>query len=823
MDWNGLNILAQGFRTIAIEDQLEFARWSAGNALLIGGILTLAGAYAVIWFYRHEGRGRMSQRLRWTLTALRLLALVAIGVIALEPVYVRYEERRQDASTLLLVDSSASMSLSDHYRNETDSQRVREAIGELPSAGLQRIQIAERLLTADDSRLLRELARDNRVRIMSFDRALLDVAQIERTDETASETSIDVPEFKITAAGSATDAGQALRSALESTNGGPIAGIVMFTDGRFNRGERSSQIARALRGHDVPLYTVGVGDPAEPVNLRVVELGAPKSAFKNDPFRVSAKIEAVGLSGKTVRAELWERREGRGDAKRVDQKTLEIPGDGVLPPVVFERKLEDPGEVGYTLKLAPADYEAVLADNDRDLIPGVRILDDKMKVLLVAGGPSFDYRYLSRLLERDKTVELSTWLQSADINAVRDGNVVLKELPVGTEAINQYDAVILMDVDPHDLDPTWSSVLATYVSEYGGGLLYEAGNKFTGSFFRSPKTQSVVSILPIVPDPEAEIIINELGHDQTKAWPIIVPDDAAGDPILRQTDRPEETRDAWALLGGVYWHYPVRREKPVAKALMRHSNPRMVNAYGPHVLFATQYVGAGRSAYLGINTTWRWRQGDEKPFNRFWIQTLRFLVEGRLLGGRARGQILVSQDTYEVGDTVVVTARALTEAFDPLLMPQLVMTVQAGAGGADANAPSQVELAPIPGRDGHYEGRFQVREPGAYTMKIRLPALTDDPQRDPEIEKSIYVTEANLEMRNTSLDEAELRNLAQAAAGRYLNVAEASELPTLIPDRSRTARHRGRVRPAWDRSYIFAGLLLVITAEWILRKVAKLI
>ncbi|MCA9255530.1 MAG: hypothetical protein KDA33_07820, partial [Phycisphaerales bacterium] len=578
------------------------------------------------------------------------------------------------------------------------------------------------------------------------------------------------------------------------------------------------QVARALRGRDIPMFAVGVGDPSEPVNLRVAELNAPRSAFKNDPFRVSAKVEAVGLTGESVVAELWERREGSEDARRVDQKRVEITSDGVQAPIVFERKIDLPGDVGYTLRLAPSAYEAVLTDNDRDLTPGVRILDDKMKVLLVSGGPSFDYRYLSRLLERDKTVELSTWLQSADINAVRDGNVVLEQLPVGTEEINQYDAVILMDVDPRELDPTWASVVATYVSEYGGGLLYAAGNKYTGAFFRSPKTRPVVSTLPVVPDPEAEIIINDLGHYQTRGWPIVVSDEAAGDPILRQTDRVEDTRDVWALLGGVYWHYPVRREKPVAKALMRHSNPRMVNSYGPHVLFATQYVGAGRSAYLGINTTWRWRQGDERPFNRFWIQTLRFLVEGKLLGGRARGQILVSQDTYEAGDTVVVTARALTESFEPLLLPALRMAVK---GGGDAAA-TEIDLTPIPGREGHYEGRFQVREQGACQMSIRLPGERESSDQSGDIEKSIFVTEPNLEMRNTSLDEAGLKAFAEAAGGRYLNVAEAAEATRLIQDRSRTARHRGRARPAWDDSMIFAALALMLTAEWILRKVAKL-
>ena len=36
-----LHILAQGLRTERVEQHIELARWSTGNALLVGGLLTL--------------------------------------------------------------------------------------------------------------------------------------------------------------------------------------------------------------------------------------------------------------------------------------------------------------------------------------------------------------------------------------------------------------------------------------------------------------------------------------------------------------------------------------------------------------------------------------------------------------------------------------------------------------------------------------------------------------------------------------------------------------------------------------------------------------
>ena len=84
---DNISILAQQYTTVEVEQHVELARWSAGNALLIGAVLTIVGLYAVGWMYRHEGRGQMGRGLRWSLTGCRVLVLILLGLIGLEPVH----------------------------------------------------------------------------------------------------------------------------------------------------------------------------------------------------------------------------------------------------------------------------------------------------------------------------------------------------------------------------------------------------------------------------------------------------------------------------------------------------------------------------------------------------------------------------------------------------------------------------------------------------------------------------------------------------------------------------------------------------------------
>lgn len=840
------SILAQGLTTVREEIRVELARWSTGNALLIGGLLSAAGLYAVWWMYRREGRGNLSRRMRWSLTVCRLAVLLLLGVIGLEPVLTRYIHRRLDAYTLLLLDDSASMTLADRYRTDDLAPRVEKLIGDLPAEGAPRVTVAEALLKQKNSALVTELAKHNRVKTFTFaDSAVPRALQL--SSDPASSSTLDASEDsgasssaagpwtpKLHGDGPATNFGQAVRSAIDSLGGAPVAGVVVVTDGGFNSGEDPIDVARFLKQRNIPLYAVGVGDPTEPVNVRVAEVIGPRAAFKNDPFTVTVRVETDGAAGRSIKVDLFEKA-GSGEAPQelLESRTVTVGPNGVLPPLLFERKVAAPGTMTYLARTQPLEDELVRSDNAREILPAVQILDDKMRVLVVAGGSSYDYRFLSRMLERDKTVDVSCWLQSADAAAVRDGTTVIKELPTQQEDLFKYDAILLLDINPNDLDPTWGSLLAMYVADHGGGVLYEAGPKFAGKFFRSPNTSSLVEILPVVPDPDAEVILNELGQYQTRAWPLVIGEEALSDPILRLSNDPIESRAIWSMLDGVFWHYPVRREKPVATALLRHSNPRMANAFGQQVLFATQFVGAGRTAFLGFDTTHRWRRFDEKLFNRFWIQTLRYLVEGKLMGGRARGSVTTPKQQYDLGESVVITARALDEGFNPLQLPALELKaipaskrVEGDTVDTSSDSPPEeytnVSLMPIPGREGFYQGRFVPRRTGAYHLRMELAAgLTGRTL----IEREILVTQPDIELRHPAMQRSRLQQLVtEAGEGQYCDVDEAMGLAGLIPDRSRTPPPiRERPRPLWDNRYVLMALVGFLTVEWILRKKAKLL
>ncbi len=816
-----LPILAQ-----LMERRLELARLPQGWSAVVALALLIVLLYMTTLFYRRERRASASRRVRLTLATVRCAVLLLLAIVALQPVLATYLHHEQKAATLVLIDNSASMSLRDHYSDPVERQKVLASLGEHHAdeiGKITRVELIHTLLNDDgQDNLLSQMTANNPVYVYTFGDSLQAIGQVSdnqppKPDKAAADptpqfdASATRPAMMVEANAPATDIGRAVRQAIEMQGNAPIAAVAVLSDGRFNRGEPPDVVGRYAASRKIPVFCVGIGDPSPPRNLAVIGVEAPPNVFVKDAFKINAQLRVQESAGKTIDVELLQRT--GGDDSWAPQKTrqVNIPEGAGTVSVTFEHQIGQAAEVRLMVRVLPREGETILEDNHREIT--VRALENKMRVLLVAGAPSWEYRLLSRLLERDATVTVSCWLQSADETAVRDGNEVIDHFPREREELIAYDAIILLDPQSGDIDPAWSSIVESMVTTTGGGLLYVAGRKNTPRLAHDTHARELFALLPVITDAgEADLLINEMGYFQTTAWPLVVPPEALGHPVLAMSEQADENARIWAELPGVYWHYPVRREKPVATVLMRHSNPRMRNTFGGHVLLATQFLGSGRTAYLAFDTTWRWRRYGEQYFNRFWIQLLRHLVEGKLLSGQKRGLIQMDKDYYEVGEPMTIEARLMDPRHLPLEAEQVELTVR-----MDEEVLSMISMQSQPNRPGWYRGQFVHTRTGTHTLQIDLPGEAGTEAA--VIRGEVRVAQADLEFRQTELDRASLRRLAESSAGGlYLDIDQVGQLVTLIPDKTTRMIVTGQPFSLWDRWWTLAVLIALLGFEWGLRK-----
>jgi hypothetical protein len=782
----------------------ELAGLPEGWWRLLGLLLLLGLGYLVFWLYRREARVGAPLRLRMWLGGLRGTVILLLALVWLEPVIATYTVRTITANVVVLTDVSASMSIVDADDSAARATRI--------------ARVAE-LLEANEHAWLRRLAAQNDLLTYTFGertaRRPLPWSPPPATTQPQEPTAPAraEPVAPLTALQGHSDLGQALTAVLSEVGESPVAGIVVISDGIFNQGMPVGDAAAYARRFKAPVYTVGVGSPREPPNVRVTSLAAPATTARGDPFEVRVQVSAAGIERVPLQLELTERAADSDDGAERVVATRAVPVGGDPPDAEarFVLNVDRAGEFVYGARLATVPDEAVAADNRRQAT--VLVLDERLRVLLIAGRPSFEYRYVTRLLERDRTVDLSCWLQSADVRAVRDGNTVITELPRRPEEIFQYDVLLLLDPDPRELDSAWAISVRRLVDEFAGGILVQAGPHYASRLMRDPRLDELIAILPVIPDPDADVRLSEQGAWRTSASPLRIPNDALAHPLLRMSAETDANRAIWESLPGVWWYLPVLREKPLAAVLLRHGGPGHATRHGQPVLLAAQPFGGGRTVFLGFENTWRWRATGEAHFNRFWVQLVRYLAQPRREGASKRGTIVLDREAVRPGDYVKIEARVLDASFVPWHGSRITGCVE--LPGA---APRDLTLEAIPGRAGWFAARLAIDWTGPAVIRVPLPGeVGPDGKRD-SLRKYIQVEGSDVELRSLALRAEPLIELAEQTGATYVPLAEAGGLPDLIKNASRVNPVRNPDRPLWDKTWVMVLIAGLLAVEWTLRR-----
>jgi len=795
---NALCALTAG--AAAASRRLELSGMPQGAVALAAAAAFLGAAALVLWLYRHERAA--PGWMRWAACGMRLGVLALAALILLRPSAVPELERYRPGVLVVLADRSASMATVDRRLPDGLAAAWAKALG---LSGPERVRSMSRheLLRAALGRgpqgLLARCGSRNDVSLMTFAERCSTVLALPR----GARSQADVPLPRWEPTGAATDLAGAIRAAIEEARGLPPAGIVLLTDGRHNaRGDPEAAAREAARAH-MPVYAVGIGDPSVERNVSVLELMCDDHVLAGNPLALTVVLRASGLEGREVELLVRARPLRGGQGAVIARRTVRLGADGALQRVELEHTPPERGEVLYTARVRPLEEESRADDNAASR--RVSVLDERLHVLLVAGAPSLEYRFLSALLQREPGVELSVWLQSKAPRAPGAGNVPLKAFPARREEVLSYDAVVLIDPDPRDFTARWVGYLDELVGRHGGGLVWVASLVHTAEFLSRPELSGVRTLLPVVVSGEAAAGPAQPVHAQS--WPIELTAEGAAHQIMRVAQDEQANRAFWAKLPGLYWVYPAERAKPGATVLLRYRNPSYGGRLGEGaILAAVQPYGAGRTFFMGCDETWRWRAVGPEQYRRFWLRLLRYLVHGRLLGGRKLARITLDGSTYRPGQPVRIRARLLDAQYRPLSAESVRLDVE-----RKGERVGPVTLRRVGGEEGLYEGVFYPAQPGDFDLLYQPP-------RGEAVRESFRVRSPQAELQRTSLARGELEKLARLSGGAYVPPGRIGELPALIPEAGETVVEPGEPVPLWDRAWLLAMMVALLAVEWTLRR-----
>ncbi len=722
--------------------------WSGDLPPLIVGLaiaLAVVGLVLLVWELRHS-------RSRTPLVAASgILATLLMLTAVLRPMRVKASVTHVGPKVVVLVDRSVSMAL--------------------PGDGTPRWQVARKAL-AD----LREASRDARFIVRGFG-----VGRASDYDPASDDQAKDQPHSDLVAA---------LDSLAGSTEEMPAA-IVVISDGRLDRpgpGTTGAQLASELGSWTIPIHTIAVAhrDPADASIRRVDAAGA---AVAHQPLALRITVGcAGGLTCETIPVRVWELAESGPPALLASGTATIVDGTGTVElPITLDRA----GKRVVKVELdAPVGDE--IPDNDRRFLT-FDVTRDRVRVLHVAGRPSYDVRALRMWLKSDASLDVVAFfiLRSLtdDVNASTDDLALIK-FPVDelfSEHLSSFDAVVLQDFDavPYGLS-SYLDNLAQYVQRGGGLIMVGGENAFaSGGYAGTP----LEPVLPIALPRSGEPGIVDLGpfvpaySDAGREAPVLSPLRALlGDdlPTMNGTNVLGDPHPGTVVL----WQHPTRRTASGA----------------PMPVLALGESGNGRAVALSVD------DAHQLAFSEFALRT-----SGRAYGALWDGLLgwLMRDPRYEPARVEVVgTCRAdapVTLAFRSSLGVSGATELQLAPLGS--SAPAQT-IHPATSAGKSVDVQLPALAPGGYAVTLKIGS-------GPSTRQDFACERGGDEWADSRPDPKRLEAIARSTGGRALSASDAREVPLPSAIEIASERQTSPVLPAWLWTLVAS---VALGAHWIARR-----
>ena len=274
--------------------------------------------------------------------------------------------------------------------------------------------------------------------------------------------------------------------------------------------------------------------------------------------------------------------------------------------------------------------------------------------------------------------------------------------------------------------------------------------------------------------------------------------------MMRLSDREEKRGD---LETNPPVDAKVSRPKPATEVLLVDPIRARNRGGKMPVVAMRQYSRAGD--VLGTDNTWRWRKNiGDLYYTTLWGQVAQRMAMLHLLGGSRRTQLSTDRKSYVTGERVLVFARLRTATAEPVQEPSVKGVYGLSSGGRQ----TEVILRAAPDHPGLYRGEFIAPLPGPYQFFVEQ-GLNAPPD--------FTVTEPKFEFGETAMNEAMLRDIATTTGGAFFREEDLYKLPDTIAAKTERVKSPLEVE-LWSSPLYFVLMLLVLTGEWVLRKMSQL-
>jgi uncharacterized membrane protein len=784
---------------------------------LIPAILLVGIAAAIlVWSYRATPADR---NIRLACFSLKLIGLITLGLVLLEPLLSRERARPGSNMFVILADNSQGMNMRDNLAAKTRGETMRD------------------ILASDTVTWQTRLNEDFQVRRYLFDSRL--------------QSSRDLSELVFD--GRASSLGSALNTIKERYKGQPLAGVLLFTDGNATDLKAGAPDLEGLP----PIYPVVIGKDTSIKDISIQNVAVTQSSFEDAPVTIQVDVEASGYSKTNIVAQLLNQ-----DGEVVQSQTQVAPESDQTAVFRFRIRPKTADLAFYRVQIAIEEEEelseepeksseATLANNarvivaDRDRGP--------YRVLYVCGRPNWEYKFLGRSLAEDDQIEMSALQRVARREPkfefkgrsgestnplfrgfdktneeterydqpvlirlkVRDETELRDGFPDTREELFVYDAIIVDDLEAKFFTYDQMGLIKAFVSERGGGFLMLGGQESfqQGEYARTPIGDVLPVYLDFIKDTSP---LDRLKFSLTREGWL--------QPWARLYETESEERQRFERMDRAPFRVinRVRDVKPGSSVIgeVRDQDDEVYPA------LVVQRFGRGRAGAMLVGDLWRWsmhrEEGDPDDLGKMWRQLIRWMVADI----PKRIELEAEPRSGDPNHAIQLNVRARNMKFESLDNGTVKLKVEpvtiasqprkeSNANGSSTNAAVKLTPEPSLSEAGFYQDTYIPRATGGYRAEAIV--MDENGIEAGRAEIGWTVDFAADEFRSLKPNRALLETIAKQTGGEMIEPGALQTFVASLPNRKAPITESWS-KPIWQHPIVFLFALCCFVAEWGLRR-----
>jgi uncharacterized membrane protein len=728
------------------------------------GIAGLIAASAVATYTIARGKSTVTDR--GVMAGLRVALLATLVFCLMQPALTLSTVVPQQNFVGVLLDDSRSMQLED-------------------DDGTVRSSFFSDAFTPEESPLLQALSERFALRFFRF-------SDVARRIDGLGEMTYD---------GTHTNLANALDAARSELSGVPLSGLVMVTDGA-DTGERPlTEAIVPLQAAGVPVFTVGLGDDSLEPDIELGRVELPRRVLQGSTLMVDVVVTQHGFRPGTVVPLVVE-----DETRIITEEEVELGADG--EPVVARIGIElpEPGARRVRFSIPAQPDERVDRNNARNA--WVDVAGESEKILYFEGEPRWEVKFMRRAVSGDENLQLVLLQRTAESKFLRldvsDSTELEFGFPTTREELYRYRGLVIGSVEASFFTHDQLQMIADFVSERGGGLLFLGGlSAFAeGGWAGTP----VEEVMPVVLGPPA-------GPDGYFSEIDVMPTPAGyAHPAVQLDAEPEELQERWEGLPPLTIVNPLTEVRPGATVLL---NGERTEGGPPQVVLAYQRYGRGVSIALTAQDTWLWQMHSDVPLEdqsheSFWKQILRWLVDG------VPDPLVASSSEEEVepGEAVELVASVRDSTFIDVNDAEVVATITA-PNGAVEDVPLEWSVE----EDGQYFSTFRPSILGDYQVEISATRNGEPLGSDLTY---LHAATSDREFFGAARRTELLQRIAEDTGGQFYTPENVESLPEDITISGAGVTLTEEL-DLWDMPALFLLMLLLMGAEWGYRRIRGLV